>query len=314
MNDPSVSVIVVSYGTRDLTLAALDSLRETASEINLEVIVVDNASPDDSAEVILSRHTWVHLIVSEQNRGFGAGANSGARAAIGKWLLFLNSDARLPPGALRRLLEMAGSLPEAGALGPRLETPAGRPERSAGHFFSPWRDLVQAFRLNRVFAGHPPFEGVAIDAARGRPRRVDWVSGACLLVERELFRAVGEFDEAYFLYVEDMDLCYRLVQAGRKNYYIPEVIVLHELGQSRRRFPRPILIDGGRGPEYFVRKYNIGYPAPLQRALRAINLLAWLCSLELRRVRSRLEHKDTSEITYVARVCRESLMGLFRSN
>jgi len=63
-----------------------------------------------------------------------------------------------------------------------------------------------------------------------------------------------------------------------------------------------------------VRKYNIGYPAPLQRALRAINLLAWLCSLELRRVRSRLEHKDTSEITYVARVCRESLMGLFRSN
>jgi N-acetylglucosaminyl-diphospho-decaprenol L-rhamnosyltransferase len=314
MSEPLVSVIVVSYGTRDLTLAALDSLQTTRSEIDLEVIVVDNASPDDSAEAVASRHPWTHLIVSEENRGFGAGANAGARAAHGTWLLFLNSDARLPSGALTRLLEIAGSLLEPGAIGPRLETPSGRPERSAGHFLSPWRDFVQAFRLNRLFGGRPPFEGVAIDAGRGGPRRVDWVSGACLLVLRELFQSVGAFDEAYFLYVEDMDLCFRFARAGRENYYVPEVIVHHELGQSRRRVSRPILIDGGRGPEYFVRKFGIWYPPPLQRMLRAINLLGWLCSLELRRFRSRIAHKDTAEITYFSRVCRESLIALFRSN
>jgi N-acetylglucosaminyl-diphospho-decaprenol L-rhamnosyltransferase len=314
MSDPLVSVIVVSYGTRDLTLSALDSLSETASEIPLEVIVVDNASPDDSAEAIAANHSWAHLIVSTENRGFGGGANLGAQMARGTWLLFFNSDARLPAGSLPRLLEIAGRLTDAGAIGPRLETPSGKPERSAGYFLGPWRDFVQAFRLNRLFGGHAPFEGVAINAGRGRPRRVDWVSGACLLVNRDLFHAVGDFDEAYFMYVEDMDLCFRLVRAGRKNYYVPEVIVHHELGQSRRRFPKPILIDGGGGPEYFVRKFGLWYPAPLQRTLRATNLLVWLCALELRRVRSRLAHKDTAEITYFTRVCRESLWALFRSN
>jgi len=314
MTEPLVSVIVVSYGTRELTLSALDSLHDAASEIELEVIVVDNASPDDSAQAIAAKHPWAHLIVSKENRGFGAGANAGARVARGTWLLFFNSDARLPAGALPRLLQIAGALPDPGAIGPRLETFSGIPERSAGHFLSPWRDFVQAFRLNRLFGGRGPFEGVAIDAGRGGPRRVDWVSGACLLVNRELFHAVGDFDETYFMYVEDMDLCFRLVRAGRKNYYVPDVIVHHELGQSRRRFPRPILVDGGGGPEYFVRKFGLKYPAPLQRSLRATNLVVWLCALELRRVRSRLTHQDTAEINYFARVCRQSLWSLFRSN
>ena len=310
--NPEVSVIIVSHGTRAYTLAALESVQKAGETIPLEAIVVDNASPDDSAEAVAREHAWARLIRSRENGGFGAGANLGAQAARGTWLLFLNSDARLPAGALAALLENAQKLPSPGAVGPWIENSDGKPELSAGHFFSPWRDFVRSFYLDRLIPGSG-LEGLFIRPRRGPARAVNWVTGACMLLQRDIFERVGGFDEAYFMYVEDMDLCFRLVQLGRINYYVPAVTVVHELGKSRLH-GRPVPFEGGNAPEYFLRKFRPGYPVLLQRALRAVGLLLRFVVLEQRVWIRRLKGQDATEARYTASRCRMSLLALFRSS
>ena len=276
MTGPEVSVVIVSYGTRDLTLAALDSVRAVSDRVRLETVVVDNASPDDSADRIAESHPWVTLIRSPENRGFAAAANRGAREAIGEWILFLNSDARLQTDSLPRLLDAARSLPAPGALGPLLLGPRG-PEPSVGNFYGLRRDLAQFLRLGRLFPAIRALDGIFVGRLPRERTEVEWLTGACLLVRLETFHSVGGFDEAYFMYVEDMDLCFRLRRAGYTNLFVPDAVVRHELGASPRG-PR-FLLEGGTGPEYFVRKFGLRYPWILQRSRRILGLTLRMSTL-----------------------------------
>lgn len=309
MNQPLVSVVIVSYGTRDLTLAALRSVRERQGEVSLEAVVVDNASPDDSAEEVEREHPWAKLVRAQQNRGFAAGANLGAQNAGGDWLLFLNSDARLTDQAITKLLAAARSVDRPGAVGPRIEGPDGS-ERSVGRYYGPWRDFVRAFHLYRLFPGWRLFEDVHLRRLPRETTAVDWVTGACLLVQRDTFETTGGFDESYFLYVEDMDLCYRLARAGRTNLYVPDAVVHHEGAQS----PRPdgeVFAEGGQAAEIFVRKAGMRYPLALQRSLRAVTLLGWMGILGLRLLRQRLRHRSTDATRASFHLIRRSLAAIF---
>jgi hypothetical protein len=304
-----VSVIIVSYGTRDLTLAALRSVEERKAEVPLAAVVVDNASPDDSADAIAREHPEITLIRSPVNRGFAAGANLGARAARGEWLLFLNSDARLTEGALARLLSEARARTRPGALGPRIEGPSGV-ERSIGRYYGPWRDFVRAFHLYRLFPRQPLFDELHIRRLPSETAPVDWVTGACLFVSREAFEEVGGFDEDYFMYVEDMDLCWRLARRGRVNLYVPGATVHHERGKSPRD-EGEILIEGGRAPEIFVKKTGMVYPLFLQRFLRWMMFFTWYVALSLRLAVKRMREEDTDSLRAVRQRCRRSLDAVF---
>ena len=308
MSAPLVSVIIVSYGTRDLTLAALDSVKLLEQETPLEAIVVDNASPDDSADAIAARAPWATLVRSPKNRGFASGANLGARLARGTWLLFLNSDARLVPGTLPRMLEAAGRLDRPGAMGPRLIGPQGT-ESSVGRFYGPWRDTVRAFRLYRIFPGWNLFEDVHVRRLPSVTTEVEWITGACLLIRRDVFEGMQGFDEAYFMYVEDMDLCYRLRHDGRINLYVPEAIAYHERGQSPRS-DRRVVIEGGQAPEYFVRKTGMRYPRTLQRTLRWWLLVSYLATLSVRLLMQQWRGQDTAPTRQLVQECRRSLRAL----
>lgn len=225
-----LSILIVSWNVSEFLLAALAALPASAPA-TWEAIVIDNASQDGSADNVAERFPEATLIRNTANAGFGRANNQGIAVARGRYVLFLNSDTVTPPAALARLVGFMEAHPEAGACGPRLLLPDGRPQPYAfGGDPRPrylarrgWRRLVRDRALH--------------DWATSETQAVDWVSGACLLVRREALQQVGGFDEAFFMYFEDNDLCLRLRQAGWQVYYYPQVSITHVGGQSLTQNP-----------------------------------------------------------------------------
>jgi hypothetical protein len=239
---PSVTVIIVNYRTADLTCLAAGSALDAGAA---EVIVVDNASGDGSADRIAAMGDRVSLIASRINDGFGTAVNAGAARATSDILLLLNSDATLRPGAMGTLVREVDGADGRCIAGPRLVGQDGEIQRSAGLVPRP-DDLIlrglEAQRLVRA-AGHLPGFRSLIGRSRiageydlavsaDRPIGVSMVSGACMAVGREAFAALGGFDERYFMYFEDADLCRRASQAGMPIRYVPDAVVDHVGGAS----------------------------------------------------------------------------------
>lgn len=225
------SVLIVSYGTRDRLRECLASLGEVA-----EVVVVDNASPDGSADMVRAEFPRVNLIALPANRGFSAGVNAAARAARGDLLLLLNPDSRVGPGDLARMPALLAELPGAAAVGFRQLDERGDYQLSVGPPPSLSLELVRRFVQRRLDAGDARL-GRRIDRFLARPRRVPWVAASVLLTTRAAFEAVGGFDETFFLYFEDIDFCLRLRAQVGPVWYHPGLTVTHVRGESARTNP-----------------------------------------------------------------------------
>jgi len=230
-----VSVVVVSYNTRDLLERCLNSILDANSDTNSEVIVVDNASADGSLEMIRSRFPQVHLIQNEVNVGFAKANNKALLQCSGEYILLLNSDARLLTGSLRRLVEYLDHHPNIGAAGPKIVDPKGRLRvLSCGYQPTLRRVCCQSLFLSTLFPRSRFFQGInlRIGANDDRPREVEWLSGACLLVRHEVVDEVGPLSEQWFMYAEDLEWCGRMVRKGWKLFHIPSAVAEHELGGS----------------------------------------------------------------------------------
>lgn len=233
---PDVSVIVVNWNTRDLLARCLTTALAEAGGLSLELIVVDNASRDDSAALVRERFPQAVLIANTDNVGFARANNQGARAARGRYLLLLNSDAFLQPGALPALVALADAQPRAGLIGAQLRNADGTFQASHTPFPTLGREFLILSGLGRKLYG-PAYPSAGPDEARG-PRVVDYVEGACMLARPDAYAAVGGLDEGYFMYAEDVDLCFALRRAGRPVWYHPGARVTH-LGSASSRTRRP---------------------------------------------------------------------------
>jgi hypothetical protein len=228
-----VSAVVVSWNTRPLLEACLESLHQHGGRRPLEAIVVDNGSTDGTVPMVRERWPAVSLIANQDNLGFSRANNQGIRASSGEWLLLLNSDARLTPGCLDRMVELLEARPRAAAVGPRLVYGDGRWQRwTAGRFPSLRAAVNHYLFLDRVSAAVPFFEGLYLGRDLRDARPVDWVSGACLLLRREALQEVGLLDERLFMYMEDVDLCQRLSAADWEVWYCPQATAIHLMGGS----------------------------------------------------------------------------------
>jgi GT2 family glycosyltransferase len=219
----------VSFNCRDHLLRCLESLRQEAHHVACEVIVVDNASSDGTVDAVREQHPEILVVPSSRNRGFAWASNRGIERATGEHVLLLNPDTMIPPHALERAVRALEQRPEVGMLGCKLVRPDGTldqackrgfptPLSSLYYFSGASRLAPQSPRFAQYTAGHIADDETAI---------VDAVNGAFMLVRREAVDAVGLLDERYWLYMEDLDWCYRFSQHGWPVLYWPEVEVIH---------------------------------------------------------------------------------------
>jgi hypothetical protein len=273
-----VSAIVVSYNTREELRHCLDSLRAHAG-MPCQVVVVDNASTDGSADMVEKEFSEARLIRNRENVGFSRGNNQALREANGAYVLFLNSDAELTPGALPALARLLDTRPRLGAVGPRTVSADGTVQVSFGPALRPlaeWRQrrLVRGVKRRDPAAVKEATERAAVEHAP------EWVSASCLLARKEALDTVGGFDEGFFLYEEDVDLCRRLRRAGWGVAFTPAAQVIHHLGRSMQSDPGRAGLEYHRSHVRYYRKHN----GPLLTAgLRVFvggkAALGWLLSL-----------------------------------
>jgi hypothetical protein len=230
-----LSTIIISWNTRDLLRECLASLREFMPAENgaHEIIVVDNASEDDSAKIVADDFPEVILIRNNENMGFGRAVNKALEAARGEFVFLLNSDARLINKAPLAMINFLKQNLSAGIVGPRLVTPEGESQLSYGDFPSPWWFLCERIGLKKwVPARYAPQLGRIADENMKEPAPIEYVSGAAPVMRRSVLDKLGGFDPGYRLYFEETDLCYRAHKAGIGVYLLPQVSVVHHLGKS----------------------------------------------------------------------------------
>jgi len=255
----SLSVIIVSWNTKELLRRCLQSLKPEVSAIDHEVFVVDNASADGSSDMVARDHPWVQLIVNDSNRGFAAANNQALKSAHGDRVLLLNPDTEVQPEAIRYLLDFLADHPKAGIVAPKLLNSDGTVQRSCRQFPTFLGMLYELLGLSRLFPDNPRFrEYKMLDWDHDYERQVDQPEGACLLLRREVIEQVGLLDEGFFMLFEEVDWCYRIKQAGWEIWFTPGAQVVHHYGQSIKQVKTRMILSSHRGLYRFWRKHYRG--------------------------------------------------------
>jgi GT2 family glycosyltransferase len=218
---------------------------------------VDNSSRDHSQEMLKKDFPEVKLIENKRNLGFSAGSNQGIRESRGRYILLLNPDAELTVGGIKNMVDFMNSRPEAGICGPKMTDQQGNLQFSCRSFPSYLTSISSSQSiLNRIFPENfLSREYLLKDQDRSQIREVDWVSGSCLLAKRETFEKVGLLDERFYMYVEDVDLCYRARLAGFSVFYFPQTVVIHHIGKSTQKRKIDMLVEHHRSMYRFYRKH-----------------------------------------------------------
>jgi GT2 family glycosyltransferase len=233
MDSVDLSVVIVNWNTRSLLRDCLASVYAQATDLHFEVIVVDNASSDGSAEMVEGEFTAARLIRNRENVGFSKAANKAIGSGKGCYVLLLNSDVILLDAALSRMVRFMDQHSRVGVLGPRLTNQRGILEYSCKSFPTPSIALFLNYPLAKIIPPEKAFKSYLLSEwDHGSAREVDWVAGACMLVRRESMEEVGLMDESYFMFAEDVDWCYRMKLSNWRVFYVPSAQVVHVKGAS----------------------------------------------------------------------------------
>ena len=238
-----VSIIILSYNTQDLLQKCLRSIFTNLKDIDFEVIVVDNASIDKSVEMVKEKFEKVKLVKSSDNLGFAKGVNLGATNAKGEYLLLLNSDIEIVTQSLKSLFTFLKEHKDVAVIGGKLDNADGTTSKSYGNFY----ELGEVWSM--LFSDHKS----KIDSIKSdKPVEVDWVSGGFMAIKKVVFDDLKGLDPHFFMYIEDMEFCYRVHKKGLKVYYDRSIVVKHVgQGSSNRTFA---IVNIFKGILYFYKK------------------------------------------------------------
>lgn len=275
----TLSICIVNWNTRELLRACLRSIERYPLAEPYEVIVVDNASTDGSAEMVRAEFPNVFLIANAENRGYAAGNNQALRQARGEFILLLNPDTEMHPDTLQRAIDFLRAHPEVGAIGAKQLYPNGRLQPSLRAFPTPRNLLFEVLGLAKLFPRSRLFAAYRYGwFAYDRPLEAEQPMGTFLMVRRAVVEQVGLMDEAFPLFFNDVDWCYRIKQAGWKIMFVPDVVITHHGGASTRQVRLSAIRESHRALEAFYRKhYRSRLPVWVYGAIIGlIRLSAWV--------------------------------------
>jgi N-acetylglucosaminyl-diphospho-decaprenol L-rhamnosyltransferase len=262
-----LSVVVVHYRSLAVLPRCLEALSQQTAGLETELVVVDNDSRDGLPDWLAREHPAARAIVNPANLGYAKAVNQGIAATRGDFVLVMNPDVYLAPGALATLLGHLRDHPETALVAPQLRNPDGTIEFSARSFPGAWTFLFNRYSLlTRLWPGNRWSRGYLLsDWDRREARAVDWVSGACMMVRRSAVQEAGGMDEGFFMFNEDVDWCRRLRQAGWQVVCEPRAQAVHDVGASRGRVAAKVIVERHRG---MIRYFHKHYPTnPLIAAL-----------------------------------------------
>ncbi len=285
-----LSIICVNWNSVDYLLECIPSIYEYTRGISFEIIVVDNASPVGDVNVLKQRFPDITLIRSKRNLGFARANNLGVRHAKGACVLFLNPDTKLVSSALNTMLRSLKSLPDAGVVGCKLLNGDLSIQTSCIMLYPTILNQflqVEYFRLR-----WPSLWGIGpLFSDSPTPAKVEAISGACMLMRREVFEEVGMFSEDYFMYAEDLDLCYKVARNGFSNYYVGEATIVHYAGKSSPQDWQTVMKLRSE-LRFCVKNYGWFYGAVFRTALMVNAVARLLVIVVLRLFRDESKHKE----------------------
>ena len=253
-----LSIIIVNYHHSHILGNCLESVYRTIEKIQFEVILVDNSSKDDGLEPILKRYTKIRFINNSKNVGFARANNQGAKIASGDFLLFLNPDTTMIEDAVESMLDYIRSDSSIGILGPKVLNPDQTIQYSCRKFPTVWSGLFNRYSLTtRLFPNNRySRDYLMLDHDHNSIRSVDWVSGCCMMMSESTLKKASGFDENYFLFIEDVDLCQVIKKQGLRVVYFPNAKIFHKISSSNARSTSRVIIKRHQGMIYYNQKYS----------------------------------------------------------
>jgi GT2 family glycosyltransferase len=241
---PKVSLIILTYNSSNYIVNLLKSI--TSLTEDLEILIVDNASMDDTLVLVKSSELKVDKVLKlPKNVGFAAGINSGVKSASGEYLLFINPDSVFEHGQIKEMVSVFEKNADAGVVGGKMLDDSGKPEKSAGRVFNLFETLLLVLGLDEALGARYSPEKI---------KKVGFVSGGFMMVKKAVFEKLKGFDENFFMYLEDMEFCYRAKKEGFNTYFTPDVVISHAgQGSSNREFA---ILNIYKGILYFYKKHK----------------------------------------------------------
>ncbi len=282
-----MAVAIVNWNTKDLLRSCLQSVSAAAPG---EVVVVDNGSSDGSVDMVRRDFPGVRVEVLPSNPGYGAASNIAFTVCSAPYVLVLNSDTELQPGALPALTRYLDDHPQVGVVGPRLVNADGTLQHSCFPFPNPLNILIKRQPFATLVQWVPPLRDLyPVNWADDQERRVPWVVGAALAIRREAFAAVGGFEESFVMYFEEVDLCYRMRRARWQTHFTPAAVIMHVGGASTRQRRHEMMVQLNLSSIEFHKRHSSKSRLAMARAIvRASTLVRLL----LDTVRSHLKSAD----------------------
>lgn len=244
---PELSIIIVNFNDKDHLAECLSSIQNNLQSLSYEIIVVDNFSSDGSADMVAARFPQTKLMRNDANLGYPAANNIGIQKSQGDFLLFLNPDTLIYAGVIEGLMGELKNNPHIGGVAPALSLGPDKYQVSFGWEVNFWTELVKKCGLNAYYS--------SVMKRKKHSRQVHWLSGACLLTRKKAVDEAGRFDEQFFLFFEDIDLCFRMRKLGWALVILPEYEILHHAGSATDKTPWKSRYHYRKSQLYFYKKH-----------------------------------------------------------